>query len=404
MPVSALILSHALDTNGQNMRFARASAKYGHSNAIRRILALGNQDPGGVVGRFQLAAEKHGGLSIRSAHRATAYFDFPTDILWTRETEAEIRRLAMLADIIHLNNSDRAYRQLRIARKPTLLHHHGTLFRRDPGYMLSTASRYGYTQAVSTIDLTRPAPDRLHWLPTAYDLAEVAAYRKPREPDGLVRIVSAPTNRAFKSTELLIAAVDGLRREGLPVELVLVEGVTWHECLRVKGTADVYFDQVILGYGCNAVEAWAMGIPVIAGADPWTLDAMARTFGQLPFYETTESGIADAIRALVMSSDLRAEYAERGLRHVRKWHAERPALERLAELYALTLKESRIKRERTSLDPVTFTSRDKQRISFDGQYVTFVDGKATVTDLALIERLRHFARNRPGYGIREVVE
>ena len=35
-----------------------------------------------------------------------------------------------------------------------------------------------------------------------------------------------------------------------------------------KGRADVFVDQMILGYGCNAIEAWGMGIPVIAGVDP----------------------------------------------------------------------------------------------------------------------------------------
>src|SRR5690606_27554167 len=129
---------------------------------------------------------------------------------------------------------------------------------------------------------------------------------------------------------LLEAAVRQLQAEGLPVELVLVEGRTWAECLTVKATADIYFDQVLLGYGCNAIEAWGMGIPVVAGADEWTLAQMRKEWNlgkrPMPFHEATEATIADALRELVQSPDLRAEVAKRGHAHAQKYHAERPAL------------------------------------------------------------------------------
>ena len=113
----------------------------------------------------------------------------------------------------------------------------------------------------------------------------------------MVRIAHAPTNRAIKSTDALIAVVEAFRAEGLPVELDLIEQVTLGECLARKAAADIYFDQVILGYGCNAIEAWGMGIPVIAGADPWTLERMRREFdGRLPFLVATEETIADVLR------------------------------------------------------------------------------------------------------------
>lgn len=332
--MDALILSAALDTNGQNARYVRAAQKWGTDPDALKAMALGNADPAGVVGRFQIAAEKLGGLSIRSAHKAEAYFEFPHDIIWDRRTDVEVRRLAREADVIHLNNSHRAYRQLHL-RQPALLHHHGTLFRNKPASLLSVAKRFGFVQAVSTIDLLQWAPDELTWLPTAYDVAELAALGAThrREPDGRIRVVSAPTNRMWKSTDALQAAVRSLQAEGLPIDMVLVEGTTWAECMKTKATADIYFDQVILGYGCNAIEAWGMGIPVIAGADAWTLARMRQEYGTLPFYEATVETIADAIRSLANSADMRAEYAGLGLAHVLRFHDERPALTRLAELY-----------------------------------------------------------------------
>lgn len=88
-----------------------------------------------------------------------------------------------------------------------------------------------------------------------------------------VLIAHAPTNREVKSTAAFLEAVDRLRAEGHDIEVDLIEGRTWDECLERKARADIYFDQVKLGYGNNSVECWGMGIPVIAGAAPVTLAA-----------------------------------------------------------------------------------------------------------------------------------
>lgn len=398
--MNALIISRALDTNGQNTRFVRAAERFGTDPDVLKALVIGNTDPGGVMGRFQAAALHEGGLSIRSAHRAEQYFEFPGDIRWTRANHDVVRQLAREADIIHLNNSWAPYRTLGL-HKPALLHHHGSMFRKDPERMLARAKSYRMTQAVSTIDLQRPAPRLLHWLPTAYDLDALADMRVKRPDDGMVRVVSAPTNRAYKATEALIAAAARLKAEGVPIELVLVEGVTWAECLEAKATADVLFDQVAFGYGCNAVEAWGMGIPVIAGADPWTLERMRHEWGSLPFYEASEATIADALRAMVESADLRAEWAAKGAAHAAKYHAEKPALARLAELYALTIKDWQtvpVLSER-----VVFRN-EQQRPLYDreGVRLVFTDGLLETTDPFVVESLRRFS-NRRRFGVHEVV-
>lgn len=336
----AFIVSWALDTNGQNARYVQAAQRYG---ADMRSLIVGKYDPAAVGGRYKAAADKIGTLEIRSAHRSEAYFNFPwTDIRWDHRTFSEVRQLARMADVIHLNNSHMAARRLMVTNKPFLLHHHGTLFRNKPGPLLEWAYRNNAVQAVSTVDLMKIAPDELTWLPTAYDMDDLWARRKPREPDGKIRIVSAPTNREWKSTVALETAVRELQADKVPVELVLVERKTWAECMAVKATADMYFDQVILGYGCNAIEAWGMGIPVIAGADEWTLDRMRKEFnGPLPFYSATVETIGEAIRKMVKSKALREKWAEKGREHALKFHAERPALARLAELYVRAVEAKR---------------------------------------------------------------
>lgn len=402
-----MILGYALDTNGQNARFVKAAEKWGDDDGVIEALAAGKTDPAGVVWRFQTAAEKYGGLRIRSAHRAQAYMDFPVDILWDRRTERTVRDLAEQADLIHLNNSEVAYRRFRL-RKPALLHHHGSLFRSDPKRMLDISRQMRFVQAVSTIDLQRPAPDILHWLPSAYDVDDLAAFGEAhkREPDGHIRIVHCPTNREFKGTALLIDAVKALQAERIKVDLRIIENVKWTDSLHAKARADIVFDQLAYGYGCNSIEAWCMGKPVVSGADEWTLGRMAQEWPAVPFEEATERTLVDVLRAMVTSVDLREDAAERGLAHVRKYHDERPALARLAELYAKAIRA--YNRERIpgkGAESVTFRKSGGRLVPRDdttGEPIAFTDGVMQTDDPFVIARLRVLAKRKAAFGIEEV--
>lgn len=323
---------------------------------MRSLIFSMGADPNGEALRYKAAADRHGGVAIRAVTRSSHSFKhLPIDVLYANNGGA-IRRLWAEADVIHLNNRTMGFDLFSDAgAKPVLLHHHGAAFRTNPAPLLARAAREGWTQAASTIDLAEIAPDVITWLPTAFDLDALAALRQMhrRPDDGVIRISHAPTMRTLKSTEALIDAVIALQDEGLAVELDLIERVTWAECLRRKATADIYFDQLYLGYGCNAIEAWGMGLPVIAGVDPdraaevnhpipaSTHDRMLREWGSIPFYETTEATLLGTLRELVKSAELRADYALRGMEHVARFHGQLPALERLLDVYQRLLGISR---------------------------------------------------------------
>ena len=410
--MNVLMVGVGGDTNGQKVRFVRAAERWGDDPDVLKALWAGRDDMAGVAGRFA-AASKEGPLRIRSAHKAQyAYFQFPIDVDWNRHNEWEVKALADEADVLHLTNDVKAYFRLRAgrSRKPAVLHHHGTLFRSQHRRLLADAHRLHMVQAVSTVDLMRYAPDRLRWVPTAYNLDELARIREEhrRPDDGMVRIAHAPTNREIKSTAALEAAVATLKAEGLPVELLLIEGKTWAETLRLKATADIYFDQVGLGYGCNAVEAWGMGIPVIAGADDWTLDRMRSMWGHLPFMVASEGTIGDAIRMAVKNKSLRKRYADIGHAFAQQYHAEKPALQRLAEVYheAIELRRAApddvVEEHRRGAGVFRTDGKPDLRLRLASRYVWFKDGQAEVTDPELAQRLRRMATNGNAYGIVEV--
>jgi hypothetical protein len=265
---------------------------------------------------------------------ASNYIGYPADLPW------DIRLLQdwwVHSDVIHLSHEFyrlRKIERLRLPTRPKVIHYHGTGYRERADDLIRHQRAHRAIGLVATLDLWLLNPDETEWLPCPYRLdALPKPVERARRP-GTVKVAHAPTARKIKSTEPFLHAVQRLQSEGYDLELDLIEGVSWAECLQRKSSADIYFDQTILGYGNNAIEAWGMGIPVIAGASEKTLAEMRRRFSnELPFYQASEAGIYDALKAMLESPDLRAEYGEKGLSHVRRFHDQRVVVEQLKDVY-----------------------------------------------------------------------
>lgn len=89
------------------------------------------------------------------------------------------------------------------------------------------------------------------------------AYPSP-DLDRSVRIVHAPNHRQFKGTRYLEQAIASLQQEGIAIELILVERLSNDQALEIYRSADVIFDQCLIGFhGYFALEAMALGKPVM---------------------------------------------------------------------------------------------------------------------------------------------
>lgn len=79
-----------------------------------------------------------------------------------------------------------------------------------------------------------------------------------------LRVVHAPNHRMFKGTHHLEHAVARLQAAGVLIELVLVEKVPNTRALEIYRSADLVFDQCMIGFhGYFALEAMALGKPVM---------------------------------------------------------------------------------------------------------------------------------------------
>lgn len=303
----------------------------------RVLVVNAGADTGGVAYGISSAFTRHAPeWGVRSLIRSTNYIDYPHDLVWESKTLREEWRSA---EVLHYFSHWRtaALYERRFGQKPTVIHYHGTGFREDPKAFLIEQRRRGAIGLVSTLDLWLLAPDETEWLPAPYDVNWLHSMADQRGGDH-IRIAHAPTQRAIKSTDAFLAACERLKAEGHPIIVDLIERTSWRECLERKARADIYFDQVTLGYGCNAIEAWGMGMPVIAGAADDTLYEMVRRFGYLPFYRATEDSIYEALLDLIESDELRKRYADLGLAFVKGHHDGEHVVEQLKGIYSrLTL-------------------------------------------------------------------
>lgn len=266
----------------------------------------------------------------RTACRVRNYIDYPRDLVWT---DAYAHWLS--SDVVHLREGFTSQEYLDAPDRPMVIHHHGTEYRKNKRNLLCEQRQRKAIGLAATLDLYLDAPDDLRWLPAPFDVRSLHRMREMAEQprDSVFRIGHNPTNRRWKSTDLLIQAVEKLKSD-LQIELVLVEKQPWSTSLRAKTTIDVYFDQVKLGYGNNAIESWSMGVPVIAGAAEPTLHEMRYRFGDLPFYRAEESvsSIARAIEALA-DPMTHAKWSARGRKHVQQWHSEEVVVPMLQRIY-----------------------------------------------------------------------
>lgn len=308
------------------------------------ILATGADTGGAAIRVVEAFSTDHGqqsGWSVRSMVAADNYIHYNDDLPYSRlGLEANYDG----ATVVILNNTLAGHFWYDNGQgKPTVLMHHGVHeghFTQSIEQVVAEARDIGAVQIASTVNLELYAPKGvIRWAPIPYDLRALETLRlNTYEPSPLVRIAHAPTDRAVKSTQAVIAATQSLKDCGYPVELLLIERKSHAETIALKAKyADILVDQLALGYGNNAIEAWGLGIPVVGGVSAskeWREHMLKRYNSKiLPFYEANESNLVEILAKLVDSAGLRDLWAGFGIEHVWRFHSEAVVTDLLAEVY-----------------------------------------------------------------------
>ena len=164
--------------------------------------------------------------------------------------------------------------------------------------------RFSHNLFVSTPDLLSAIPEATV-LPQSVIGIEDFEWAPPNT-EGTLTIVHAPSRRAVKGSDEIIAAVNQLISEGNDLRLDLVENVSHKEALEAIKRADIVVDQLHCGwYGVVSVEAAAFGKPVVVRIDEEYVKMSQMSMP--PFVNATKETLYDKLKfALSNRSNLPA--------------------------------------------------------------------------------------------------
>lgn len=164
------------------------------------------------------------------------------------------------------------------------------------------------------------------------DLAEWQP-RQSMRASNILKVVHASNHRKYKGTRHLIAAVDELKSEGYPIELILIERMPNSEAKKIYQQADIIADQFIGGaYALFAIEGMALGKPVMCylRQDLFTFHP---EWAECPIVNTNPDNLKQQLTRLITDSRLREELGQRGRDYVRKYHSLESVGKQLDTLY-----------------------------------------------------------------------
>lgn len=143
--------------------------------------------------------------------------------------------------------------------------------------------------------------------------------------EGIVRVLHSPNHRGFKGTEYLMQVVDELKKEGLQIELILLEKVPNTRVRELMQEVDILAEQfVATGYALSGIEGMASGLPVLANLDNEVYTTIFRRYSFLnecPILSTTPETLKDNLRLLITNPELRKELGELGRKYAEKYHS-----------------------------------------------------------------------------------
>ncbi len=216
---------------------------------------------------------------------------------------------------------------LRATGRKSVFHFLGTDIRGKSPQELAYGRRAG-AQVVGSYAAARWVPEA-EVIPPGLDLS---AYR-PVPPVDRARpvILHAPSSRRRKGTEHVVAAA-----AGLDAELRIVEGLHHDEARRRYGEADVVVDQLNSGwYGLLAIEAMALGKPVVGRIDEEAAHRTEEAFGvPVPVVPATKETLPDVLRRLVADPAERRRIGAESRAYVERVHDLERVADRLLDLYA----------------------------------------------------------------------
>lgn len=314
------------------------------------ILMLAVNDPAGTGIQFCKAVNRHSGHTCRIVTLETRYTHGWEKDLHVPDLDAagiaELGELLRSSDIFHFHMTCDEHVRFGpylpsefMHGKALVHHHHGHHdFRSNPGSFRSKYGRAGRKNLlVSTPDLLRLLPEA-EWLPNLVPIDEplFSPLAEGIDTDGPLRVAHSPTRKDLKNTDDFLAVIHSLDKEGISVDVDMIDDVPNTECLERKRRCHVLFDHMQGYYGVSSLEGLSQGIAVIAGLDQWNLENMAEFAGtdRLPWVIARDRGeLHDQLRRLEADRSLCAEIGRKSRLFMEQHWSDRHVADRLIRFW-----------------------------------------------------------------------
>ena len=238
---------------------------------------------------------------------------------------------------------------LKLFKKKILMHFHGSEIR-NPQYLIAKGESSSVVPSIMTSEQTSKlnffrkyidrfivsTPDLLELVPKAIYLPnsvgeEWFSHRKPTKEDDEFVVVHAPTSRAVKGTEFVISACANLKKRGYNIELKLVENVSNREIRELYEQADVFVDQLLIGwYGVAAIENMALGNPVISYIKP---ELNKKYAPDLPIIQANKDNIEEVLESLLGDRKILVKIGTASKEYAKKNHYPKINAGKLIDIY-----------------------------------------------------------------------
>lgn len=141
-----------------------------------------------------------------------------------------------------------------------------------------------------------------------------------------IKILHAPNHKAIKGSDAIFKAIEVLKSEGYPIELVFKQNIPNKEFLKLVSSVDIVIDQLVIGcYAMFAMEAMCFGKPTIC----YLRDDLIKTFeaggyidsSEIPLISAQTHDITDVLRNLLDAPERLHEIGKKSRDYVVKHHS-----------------------------------------------------------------------------------
>jgi hypothetical protein len=177
-----------------------------------------------------------------------------------------------------------------------------------------------------------PGCRNMHYWPL--DLKRFEGEPLVYRPGDTLRVAHAPNHGHFKGTRFLIEAIERLRREGQPIELVAVQGVPNEKVIELFRSSHLIADQFIAGFhGYTALEAMALARPVLCFLRN---DDMMVDPATCPIINVRPEQVYDILKKCLEGGVDLASLGRRGREYIDRYYSVAAVSARLGQMYIET--------------------------------------------------------------------